>query len=321
MLRDSNQRPSVLVTGASGFLGFYIMSEMKNQGWNVVGLDREWGRDDQSIHERLIDRHTVELPSDTFDRLLVRIRPDMLIHAAGPASVGGSITNPFSDFQGSSEVFFRILDSIRNNAPQCKVIFLSSAAIYGNPRKLPVNESAPLKPISPYGYHKLICEKLTEEFYFVYGIRTCSVRIFSAYGPGLQRQVIWDICKKALHQPVIELQGTGQETRDFIHAQDVAQGLGIIAERASFQAEVYNLSTGEETSIGDLAHMLVAAIGRNSKIKFTGKSRAGDPFRWRADIHGLLDLGYHPRILITDGIKDYVSWFLKNYETIESLRS
>jgi len=192
------------------------------------------------------------------------------------------------------------------------VVFLSSAAVYGNPASIPIDEEGPLRPISPYGFHKLLSEKLAEEFHVVYGLRTCIVRIFSAYGPGLQRQVLWDICQKALSEPVVQLLGTGRETRDFVHASDVARGIRTVLEHASFQSEAYNLATGVETTIQDLASKLLNALDVTSSISFDGTVRQGDPMRWQADISRLSKLGFCPRISLAEGTRDYTRWVLRN---------
>lgn len=302
----------VLVTGAGGFLGQHIVAAMASQGWRVVGLDCHPMADLEALQRQVMEWHTVTLPSADLDQILARLQPDLLIHAAGPASVSASVSVPYTDFDGSLPVFFQVLDAVRRLVPECKVIFLSSAAVYGNPPHLPISEDAPLRPISPYGYHKLLCEKLAEEFHAVYGVRTCAVRIFSAYGPGLRRQVLWDICMKALESNRLELLGTGDESRDFVHAQDVAQGIALIADRAPFQADVYNLATGKETKIRDLTEILIAALRRDVEVEFTGTLRAGDPLRWCADIARLSKLGYRPQTPIAIGAADYARWVLEN---------
>ena len=197
------------------------------------------------------------------------------------------------------------------------VLLFSSAAVYGNPQTLPVHEEAPLRPISPYGFHKKICEILIEEFYSVYGIRGCSVRIFSAYGAGLKRQVLWDISRKALWDNVVNLQGTGEETRDFVHAEDVARGLRIIADQATFSAEAYNLSYGVATTIREVAETLVAELGRNCAIDFSQVRMAGDPLFWQADITRLSKLGYEPRISFAHGAASYAKRVLGNIESFK----
>jgi UDP-glucose 4-epimerase len=301
--------PRVVVTGAAGFLGRSIVAELAAHGLPVFGL----GRRSSSLPpcDQLVEWHDLDLPAAGLAPLLERVRPDVLIHAAGPASVAASTADPGADFRGSVTVSWELLDCVRRAAPDCRVVLLSSAAVYGDAARLPLSEMTPPAPISPYGFHKLLSEYLAAEFSSVYGLRTSVARIFSAYGPGLRRQVLWDICRKALEHPVVELLGTGDETRDFIHALDVARGIHTIIAGGRFEGEVYNLATGQETTIRDLAERLVAALGRPRKIRFTGVRREGDPERWRADISRLRSLGFTPQVTLEAGLADYARWVVE----------
>jgi UDP-glucose 4-epimerase len=296
-----------LVTGSSGFIGQYIVKELKNHDWNVIGLDRH--EIESSQIRSLLDNHIVlRLPSDSLGLLLKQYKPDYIIHTASPSNVQNSLIDPYFDFKGSADVLFHLLDTMRRYCPESRLIYLSSAAVYGNPECLPVSEDVPLKPLSPYGYHKVICEEIIGEFFETYGVPGCSVRIFSAYGSGLKRQILWDICKKALEQPVIELFGTGQETRDFIHASDIARGIRLIAERSDFQNNVYNMASGVESSISSLAKLIVDRLGTETDIVFRGSLRKGDPVQWKGDISRLSQLGFTVQVEFEDGVKRYVDW-------------
>ncbi len=299
---------TAMVTGAQGFLGQYIAAELLAAGWNVVGLDRTAPSHEQVSRLRLPESHIIDLRSGPLESLLSEKAPSLLVHAAGNPSVADSMADPSVDFESSVLVLFRVLNAVRRCSPDCRVVFLSSAAIYGNPEQQPIREDVPPRPISPYAFHKLLCETLTEEFHVLYGTLTCSVRIFSAYGCGLRRQVLWDICQKALRSQSFELSGTGDETRDFIDARDVAQAVRIVSERAAFAAEAYNLASGQETRIADLARAVVEALGTRREFRFSGIPRAGDPLRWCADVTRMSTLGYRPQIPLEQGIREYVQW-------------
>jgi UDP-glucose 4-epimerase len=301
---------TVVVTGALGFLGSYIVKLFASRGLRVVGTHRSSLSPSEAKAPGLVHLTKLELPSSEFDALLKTTGPGLLVHCAGASSVGGSIVEPFDDFRNSVDVLFSVLDSVRRLAPACKVILVSSAAVYGNPRKLPVSEDTEPLPISPYGFHKLMCETLIKEFGTVYGLRGCSVRIFSAYGRGLRRQVLWDICRMALQKGLVQLRGTGDETRDFIHAEDIANGIALIAERAPFTGEAYNMATGTATRIRDLSEMLVNALGVDARIAFTGAGRTGDPSFWQADLSLISELGFRPAVNLNKGAEDFARWAL-----------
>lgn len=292
----------LLITGAGGFLGHYLVEEANAQ-FQVVGIDR-------ISRPRDLNCQWAEcsVPSEQFESLIAQIKPDAIIHAAGTASVQFSILNPLDDFKQNVFVFAYLLEAVRKFAPQCRVVLISSAAVYGNPEKMPVAESAVTRPLSPYGYHKLLCELMGLQYTQVYGVKFAAARVFSAYGEGLRKQVLWDICQKILSDGEVELAGTGDETRDFIHARDVAKGLLALIAHARFDGDTYNLANGEQVKIRDLAALLSRAMNRSVEIKFSGVSRQGDPLNWQADIHEIRKLGFIPSIKFEEGVRGYADW-------------
>lgn len=296
----------LLLTGAAGFLGRHIARHFADAGWSVLGLDVV--APENALRGPRIDYAQVELPSPRIGDVLRETQPTVCVHCAGRASVPLSLQDPAADFHGNTVLVFELLDALRKNAPKCRFLLLSSAAVYGNPARLPVSENDAASPLSPYGYHKRQAELLVEEFAKVYALPAATARIFSAYGPGLRRQVIWDICERLLTQGALRLGGTGSESRDFIHAADIAAGLRLMAEAASAQGEVYNLATGRETTIAELAQHLARAVGVEVNAQFDGKQRAGDPLNWRADISRLSGLGFAPKVTLETGLAQTAAW-------------
>ena len=295
---------TVLVTGVAGFLGRYVAREFARLGWLVIGLD-------VVAEENAppgIEYHQLTLPDPQLAKLLSETRPAACVHCAGRASVAHSLTDPASDFRESTALTFDLLDTLRLHAPTCRTVLLSSAAVYGNPASLPVTENHAAAPLSPYGYHKLLGEMLAEEFHRIYQLPTAVVRIFSAYGPGLRRQVVWDICRRALINDRLRLHGTGEESRDFIHAADVAAALALVVQRAPFDGERYNVATGCETTIRALASTIIEELGRTLVPEYDGSATPGDPRNWRADISRITELGFTPRISLREGLKSVGSW-------------
>lgn len=202
-----------------------------------------------------------------------------------------------------------VLDAVRTRVPDCHVIFLSSAAVYGNPSRLPVTEDAGLLPLSPYGQHKMEAEGLCRRFSMLPGTTTTILRVFSAYGPGLRRQVLWDICERALTKGRVSLHGRGSESRDFIFVDDIADACRVLIDaRTSYGTETYNVASGVETTIASLANDLVHALDVDVPVVFDGVEVPGDPLNWRADITRLRDLGWAPATDLDAGIASFVSW-------------
>jgi UDP-glucose 4-epimerase len=300
------RQKSILITGVAGFIGRYVARYFSEQGWFVVGVDNS--APENAPIGNLSVYHRFQLPDANLNNVILEYSPEVCVHCAGRASVGLSITDPTDDFYTNTALTFEILNALRLNAPNCRFIFLSSAAVYGNPESLPVNETQSPFPLSPYGFHKLQCEQLCLEFTKVYNLPTASIRIFSAYGPGLRRQVLWDICQKALIKNAVKLQGTGQESRDFIHALDIAKALMKIAESAPMQGEAYNLASGREVKISELAHIVLSALEYQGVPEFDGIVPMGTPLYWQADISKLVALGFTPTVLLERGIKTFANW-------------
>jgi UDP-glucose 4-epimerase len=299
----------VLITGVAGFLGRATAREFGREGWIVQGID-DSAPENASLPAGAAYRRMI-LPDPSLPALLREWQPEVCVHCAGRASVPLSLTDPAADYRGNAALTFELLDALRQTTPGCRFIFLSSAAVYGNPSTLPIGETAATSPMSPYGYHKLQGELLCEEFSRVYGQPTAIARIFSAYGPGLRRQVVWDICAKILGGGgELRLHGTGQESRDFIHSTDVARALITLAECPDGNATRYNVASGREVTIAELVTVLSAAVGRPTHPIFSGETRAGDPLNWRADVSKLEALGFRSSVSLEQGLRGVASWAL-----------
>lgn len=297
---------TVLITGVAGFLGRYVAREFARHGWRVAGVDDVPAENAQLSPGAIYRR--MKLPHAGLAEMLRAEAPAACVHCAGRASVPLSMEDPAADFRDNTILTFELLDALRQHAPSCRFLLLSSAAVYGNPAQLPVTENQHVAPLSPYGFHKRQCELLCQEFSRIYGVPTLSVRIFSAYGPGLRRQVIWDICERILSTSSLQLRGTGRESRDFIHAADIARALHLLVEKAPAQGEIYNLATGREVTIAELAGLIGAMLDSRATPHFDGVSRPGDPLNWRAEIGRIRALGFEPTIPFEQGLRGVATW-------------
>jgi UDP-glucose 4-epimerase len=297
---------SVLVTGAAGFLGHHVVAQFAREGWKVVAIDHVPPPTANFAHS--VTYHRLQLPNALLGSLIAGESPDVCVHCAGSASVGLSLENPDIDFRSNTVLTFEVLEALRCHAPECRFLLLSSAAVYGDPTSLPVTEAHPPAPLSPYGWHKLQCEMLCTEYARFFQVPTAVARIFSAYGAGLKKQVVWDICHRVLTEGTLTLHGTGRESRDFIHATDIARGLFILAESGAANGEVYNLSSGREVTIAELAGLLREELAPAMPVAFDGAATPGNPLNWRADISKITALGFAPQIPLEDGLRDTARW-------------
>jgi UDP-glucose 4-epimerase len=297
---------NIVITGAAGFVGRHCARHFKTKGFEVYGIDSS--PEENAPMSDLTAYRRIRMPSAAVDDLLAETRPAALVHCAGRASVPLSVSDPKTDFYSGPVLTWEVLDSIRRCSPETRFVFLSSAAVYGTPASLPVTESAPVVPLSPYGSHKHQSETICSEFHEMFEIHSASLRIFSAYGPGLQRQVMWDLCHQALTRQAIAAQGTGAESRDFVHVKDICSAIECVLTNAPARGEVYNLGSGVETPIGALADMIAAALSPGCPISFSGFVPQGTPLNWCADISRLHELGFQPSVQIGLGVRNYAEW-------------
>ena len=181
----------ILIIGSRGFIGHYLFSYFSEKGNEVWGTDVV---DDYINKERYF---LIDASNSDYSSVFQSAEFDLCVNCSGAANVPESLKNPLRDYYLNTVNVFKMLEAIRKFQPACKFINLSSAAVYGNPKQMPVKEDARPDPLSPYGFHKLQAEQICKEFYDFYDIRTCSLRIFSVYGPGLKKQLFWDLYNKA----------------------------------------------------------------------------------------------------------------------------
>lgn len=298
----------VLITGASGFIGRALASSFIRKGVDVFGIGTE-PEAGMTGSGKFSDYRTMRLPDAEFGSLLSLWAPSLIYHCAGSADPARSLIDPRRDFEGSLPVVFNLLEALRESKTLAHFVLLSSAAVYGQPDELPVREDSPLAPLSPYGFHKRLSEMMCAQYSELYGIQTSCARIFSAYGPGLKRQVVWDAIKKFSGGGQLEFMGTGEESRDFIFIDDLVEALEMIGVSSVRGHRVWNVASGVETPIAELVRTIASAMGRKSADwKFTSAHSEGVPRNWRADITSLADLGFSPRNEITEGVAKTIAW-------------
>jgi UDP-glucose 4-epimerase len=296
----------ILIIGSEGFIGSNCVKYFIHKGYTIWGVDL-FNQSTQFYNYRKISRL-----SDDLEEIIKNNQFDVLINASGSANVNYSMTHPIIDFEANCLDVIIVLEGIRKYQNNCKYVHISSAAVYGNPIELPIQEEAQTKPLSPYGWHKLISENLCNEYNSVHGIQTVIVRPFSVYGPGLRKQLFWDLFQKIKSSKgVIELWGTGNESRDFIYIDDLVRAIDIIIDKAKMRGEVYNLASGIETSIASVIKLFVESYDPSIQYKFNGHVREGDPINWRADISKITSLGFSPENTLTYGMIKVTDW-LKN---------
>lgn len=291
----------VLILGSKGFIGTHCIDYFSSKGYTVYGCD--------VIEDYYTQNYfLVDAVNPDYRSILSKQQIDVVINASGAAHVSESFRKPLRDFELNSGNVYKILDAIKEENPACKYLGLSSAAVYGNPDKLPVSEDEAVKPLSPYGFHKMYAEQMCREFLNFYNIQSSNLRIFSAYGPGLKKQLFWDLYLKCKNSSHIELFGTGKETRDFIFVTDLIRVIELVLKNAPFQGESINVGNGQEITIAWAVQNFIEAYNPSIKFSFNQQTKTGDPNNWEADISKLTAWGYTPDYNFEKGIKEYTLW-------------
>ena len=304
----------VLVTGAHGFIGRHLAHRLHRSGCTVVGLGHGAWPEGEAAASGVSSWLNGDITASNL-HALARLHglPEVVFHLAGGSSVGAAIAGPREDFFRTVATTAELLEWIRQETPQTRLVAVSSAAVYGAGHKGPIVESAALRPYSPYGYHKLMMETLCRSYAASYGLHAIVARLFSVYGAGLRKQLLWDLCTKLESGALpVPLGGTGAELRDWTDVRDVVRALVAMMSLASPEVPTLNIGTGVATTVQDVAACVITAwkgSAQRDDMFFSGQSRAGDPFSLHADARQLSAMGFEWQVPVSQGLQDYVHWF------------
>jgi len=295
-----------IVTGAFGFIGRNTSRYLAASGWEVLGLGHgTWSRQEWETWG-LKEWHNCDITLNSL--CSYADNPNLIVHCAGSGSVNFSMTHPMQDYQRTVETTINVLEFMRLYAQNSRLVYPSSAAVYGNTEALPILESAVLKPISPYGVHKIISEKICKSFAQHFGIHVAVVRLFSVYGRGLRKQLLWDACNK-INNEDLDFFGTGNEIRDWIHIDDVVALLLCAVAHASPDCPIINGATGCGTSVRDILCETLKSFGISTEPQFSDVPRPGDPAGYIGDITLSIQWGWKPTVNWKEGVQDYTQWY------------
>ena len=246
---------SILITGIAGFLGYNTAKYFKMRRWNVTGIDICDVADQTDSIDVFIKDNLSQASLAAIGKEF-----DVIAHCAGSGSVAYSNEFPADDFSRNVISLLHVLEHMRLHNTQAKLIYPSSAAVYGQRDDVPLSESDPFAPISPYGFHKMIGEELCRSYSLNFKLKTSIIRFFSLYGIGLRKQLLWDACNKFMkNDGIVYFSGNGHETRDWLNINDAASLIGQVAEVGN-KHEIINGGSGEKHSIKDI---LIAVSTRN----------------------------------------------------------
>ncbi len=296
-----------LVLGGAGFLGRWLVAELHEAGLTTTivddlsGVASSTGQSDDLI---IGDVRTLDLTALMSSRDI-----DVVFHLATAAYVPPSVEDPGADLQKNVATTISVFEAARRCPSPPLVVLASSAAVYGEAVYLPMNEDHPLRPVSPYGVSKLTAERYLEFYARVHSVRAIAIRLFSLYGPGQRKQVVYDLISRALsgENPLTVL-GSPDASRDFVYVADAARGFVHLAQAAEAEGEVYNLAAGRPVRVADLASAVVESLGSRVTIVFPGQTRPGDPLHWHGDATAAESLGVRLDTPLEQGLRATADW-------------
>lgn len=310
--KKSSTNSPIWITGARGFIGTALSQELSSAGLKVVGFVNSQNHAGKTNQTEFLYSGGVSSSLLT-STMQDHGAPCMVYHLAGGATVGQSIVDPYSDFCQSVDSTAKLLSFLKDTAPEVPVLLASSAAVYGNAHESPISSTASLNPFSPYGHHKKIVEDLGNLYAQTYEQSISVVRLFSVYGDGLRKQLLWDLCVKLARGEIdVSLGGTGYERRDWCHIDDVVQLLQRIETKNKGICQIHNGGTGQATTVMQIANLVIKSWGSKAHIVFSGQSRKGDPRNLIAD-PSEQPKGFKWKVPVSEGIDRYVHWFKTHY--------
>jgi UDP-glucose 4-epimerase len=298
---------NILVTGGAGFIGYHLCTKLS-------GLT-----DNLTIYDNLssgIVKNVEDVPKAKFVKgdildittLCNLPKQDLIYHLAAQVVVGYSMENPLVDFDTNAKGTLHVLEKARKD--DAKVVFASSAAVYGNPTIFPTPESYGFHPFSCYGLSKVVGEEYCQMYREQYGLDITITRFANVYGLRCHG-VIHDFLEKLAKDPdKLVIIGTGKQCRDFVHVSDIVEALSIIGKKENINGEVYNLGLGKTVSILELANMILTILKLQNRtvVSTTGVSWQGDVTKIWFDItKAKKELGWTPKVSLEESIKEVIA--------------
>ena len=297
----------VVVTGGAGFIGYHLCNKLSQLTDNLTIYD--------NLSSGLM-KNVKDVPKASFIKgnildlktLCSLPKSDLIYHLAAQVVVGYSMENPLVDFETNAKGTLCILEKARKD--DAKVVFASSAAVYGNPTMFPTPESYGFHPFSCYGLSKVVGEEYCQMYREQYGLDIVVTRFANVYGLRCHG-VIHDFLDKLAKNPnKLEIIGTGQQCRDFVHVSDVVEALVKVGSEDYVNGEVYNLGLGKTTAIIDLAQLILKILNLQDKtvVTTTGVSWQGDVTKIWFDIaKAKKELKWTPKVTLEDSIKEVIA--------------
>lgn len=296
----------ILVTGGLGQVGSYLVERGLSENYEITILDNF----SNNLNNVKFPSNTRIIKGDIRNPKIVNelaSKADTIIHTAAQINVNKSIDDPIYDADNNINGTLNLLEAARKSDIE-RFVYISSAAVYGDPITLPINEEHPTNPLSPYGLSKLTGEKYTRLYYKLYGLPAVCLRPFNIFSPRQNPSspysgVITKFIEKVRNNRNPIIFGDGNQTRDFVYIEDVVAAIFNTMENKKAVGDVFNIGTGKPTRIEELAKMIIKVSNKKLEPEFAPAS-IGDIRESYATIKKAGEiLGYKPKYLLEQGLK------------------
>lgn len=308
------QGANVLVTGGLGFVGAHVARKLAAEGAQVTVLDNGFNGTPASLQGAPVALVAGSVADADLVRDLVG-RADLVFHMAAQ-SIIASPQDPAADFAANFTGTLNVLLAMKDRPKEaCRMVYTSSASVYGNARRIPTSEDDGFSVLSPYAASKLSGEHYCQAFRETYGVRSAILRYSNVYGPGQTARnpycgVIGKFIELALARKPIPIHGDGEQTRDFTYVDDAVEATLLAALEPGALGDVFNVGTGSECSLDRVAELVRQATGAAVPIEYVERRTIDNIPRRAVHIEkARRRLGWAPRVRLPEGIRRTVAWF------------
>jgi len=314
----------VLVTGGAGFIGSHLVDRLVRDGYRVRVVDNlSSGRIENIKHH--LDANTVELIIGDLKDPQIALKAvegvDVVFHLAANPEVRVSTTNPETHFNENIVATFNLLEAMRKKSVK-ELVFASSSSVYGEPEEIPVDENAPIRPVSVYGASKATCEALIHAYTNLYEIKAVVLRYANVVGPRLRHGVVWDLINKLFKNPAeLEILGNGRQVRSYIYIDDAIEATMVAWRKTETSYEVYNIASEDWITVDEVADEVIKATGLNNVKKIYkpvlhGIGWPGDVKKIALKMDKIKKLGIKPTMNSREAVRTTVRRLLKEIDRI-----
>lgn len=304
----------VVITGGAGFIGRNLIEGYLQNGYEVVVIDNISTGKEENLQTG-VKLYKMDITDEAVIDVIINEKPDVINHHAAQIDVHTSVLNPYQDAKINILGTINILEAARK-LPDVKLVYASSAAVYGNPEYLGVDEEHPVKPLSGYGISKHTPEHYIQSFHYLYGLNYTVLRYANVFGIGQDPKgeggVVCILVDKVTNNETFNLFGDGEQTRDFIYVEDVVKA-NLAASQNSIQ-NIVNIGTGKATSLNELVSIFQKVVGKEINVEYKEEREGDIKHSYLLNSKAMELLSWSPDYSLEEGLEKTFNYYNKNVE-------